>query len=123
MRRLWRIPGVIALLLGGLLTVLAVFPWIGLSRRETCIAWWSRALLLACGVRVREVVAPGGQALSAMRGQQGPGQGRLLLPNHISWLDISVHCSIPPAVMLAKSEISRWPPVAAPSARGGPVPS
>lgn len=121
MRRLWRIPGVIALLLGGLLTVLSVFPWIGLSRRETCIAWWSRALLLACGVRVREVVAPGGQALSAMRGQQGPGQGRLLLPNHISWLDIFVIDSIAPASFVAKSEIARWPLVGTLVARAGTV--
>ena len=99
----------IALLLGGLATVLGLFPWIGIARRETLIALWSRALLRACGVRVREIVAPGAQPLAGLRGQQGPGQGRLLLPNHISWLDIFVIDSIAPASFVAKSEIARWP--------------
>ena len=121
MRRLWRIPGVIALLLGGLATVLGLFPWIGIARRETLIALWSRALLRACGVRVREIVAPGAQPLAGLRGQQGPGQGRLLLPNHISWLDIFVIDSIAPASFVAKSEIARWPLVGTLVARAGTV--
>ncbi|MFZ9407261.1 MAG: lysophospholipid acyltransferase family protein [Burkholderiaceae bacterium] len=121
MRRLWRIPGAIVLLLGGLATVLCVFPWIGVPRRESLIALWSRALLASCGVRVREIVATGAQALSATRGRQGEGQGRLLLPNHISWLDIFVIDSIAPASFVAKAEIARWPLVGTLVARAGTV--
>lgn len=121
LRRLWRLPVVLALLLLGLATVLGVFPWIRVARREALIAVWSRALLWACGVRVHERVAPGAEPLSALRGLQGEGQGRLLLPNHISWLDIFVIDSIAPASFVAKSEIARWPLVGTLVSRAGTV--
>jgi len=121
LRRLWRLPVVLALLLFGLATVLGIFPWIRVARREALIALWSRALLWACGVRVQERVAAGAQALSALRGLQGEGQGRLLLPNHISWLDIFVIDSIAPASFVAKAEIARWPLVGTLVARAGTV--
>lgn len=121
LRRCWRLPVALALLLFGLATVLGVFPWIRMPRREALIAIWSRALLWACGVRVQERVAPGAQPLSALRGLQGEGHGRLLLPNHISWLDIFVIDSIAPASFVAKAEIARWPLVGTLVARAGTV--
>jgi len=121
LRRAWRLPVVLVLLLFGLATVLGVFPWIRVASRESLIAVWSRALLWACGVQVREQVAPGAQPLSVLRGLQGEGQGRLLLPNHISWLDIFVIDSIAPASFVAKAEIARWPLVGTLVARAGTV--
>lgn len=121
LRRCWRLPVVIGLLVLGLATVLGLFPWVRAARREAMIAVWSRGLLWACGVRVQERVAPGAQPLSALRGLQGAGQGRLLLPNHISWLDIFVIDSIAPASFVAKAEIARWPLVGTLVARAGTV--
>ena len=109
MRRLYRIPALIALLLGGLFTVFCVFPLVSDARREWLIARWSRMLMRSCGAVVREKAAPGAQPLSAMRGQHGIGQGRLLLSNHISWLDIFAIDSLAPASFAAKAEIASWP--------------
>jgi hypothetical protein len=61
LRRLYRIPAMIALLFGGLATVFLVFPLVGDARREWLIATWSGMLMRACGTQVREFAAPGVQ--------------------------------------------------------------
>jgi 1-acyl-sn-glycerol-3-phosphate acyltransferase len=99
----------LALLLGGLFTVLVVFPRVGEGARERAIATWSRWLVRCCGVRVRELAAPGAEPLSSMRGRHAPGDGRLLLANHVSWLDIFAIDSLAPASFAAKAEIATWP--------------
>ena len=109
LRRLWRIPSLVALLFGGLFTVFVVFPLVGPGRREWLIATWSRMLVGACGAQIVERIAPGAEALSAMRGRHGPGDGRLLLSNHVSWLDIFAIDSLAPASFAAKAEIASWP--------------
>lgn len=109
LRRLWRLPALLALLVGGLFTVLLVFPRVSDDRRERLIATWSRWLLRACGTEVRERVAPGARGLSTMRGRHGAGEGRLLLANHVSWLDIFAIDSLAPASFAAKAEIATWP--------------
>jgi 1-acyl-sn-glycerol-3-phosphate acyltransferase len=121
LRRLWRLPALVALLLGGLATVFAVFPLVGDARREGLIATWSRWLLAACGTEVRECCAPGAQPLSAMRGRIGPGHGRLLLSNHVSWLDIFAIDALAPASFAAKAEIAAWPLAGTLVARAGTV--
>ena len=109
LRRFWRIPCLVALLFGGLATVFAAFPLLRDRGRERCIAVWSRWLMRACGVQVRERVEPGAHALSALRGRHGRGEGRLLLANHVSWLDIFAIDSLSPASFVAKAEIASWP--------------
>lgn len=109
MRRLYRIPALIGLLFGGLFTVFVVFPLVGDARREWLIATWSRLLLGACGAQVREFAGPEAAPLSSLRGRHGPGDGRLLLVNHISWLDIFAIDSLAPASFAAKAEIASWP--------------
>lgn len=121
MRRLYRIPAMIALLFGGLATVFLIFPLVGDARREWLIATWSGMLMRACGTQVREFAAPGVQPLSAMRGRHGPGEGRLLLCNHISWLDIFAIDSLAPASFAAKAEIASWPLAGTLVARAGTV--
>ncbi|MFM1990467.1 MAG: hypothetical protein RJA99_3424 [Pseudomonadota bacterium] len=119
--RLWRIPALVALLLGGLATVFAVFPLVGTAGRERLIATWSRWLMAACGTRVVEHVAPGGESLDRLRGRDGPGHGRLLLVNHVSWLDIFAIDGLAPASFAAKAEIATWPLVGTLVARTGTV--
>lgn len=121
LRRLWRIPALAALLLGGLATVFGVFPWVGTAGREWLIATWSRAVLAACGARLSERVAPGAESLGRLRGREGPGQGRLLLVNHVSWLDIFAIDALAPASFAAKAEIAAWPLAGTLVARAGTV--
>jgi 1-acyl-sn-glycerol-3-phosphate acyltransferase len=120
-RRLYRIPALIALLFGGLATVFGVFPLVGDARREWLIANWSRLMMRACGAVVREIPVPGAQSLSDMRGQHGEGRGRMLLANHISWLDIFAIDSLAPASFAAKAEIAGWPLAGTLVARAGTV--
>ncbi len=109
LRRLWRLPALVALLLGGLFAVFVIFPLVGPGRREWLIATWSRMVVGSCGAEIRECVAPGAEPLSAMRGHHGAGDGRLLMSNHVSWLDIFAIDSLAPASFAAKSEIASWP--------------
>lgn len=102
LRRGLRLPAMIALLFLGLFITLVLFPMWRLPRRERVIAWWSRLLLRACGVRVAE----GAQAHAALSQLQGPG---LLTANHISWVDIFVINALRPASFVAKDDIARWP--------------
>ncbi|MFN9775350.1 MAG: lysophospholipid acyltransferase family protein [Burkholderiales bacterium] len=121
LHRLWRLPVLVALLFGGLATVFTVFPLLGDRGRERCIATWSRWLMRACGAQVRERVAPGAEPLSAMRGTHGAGRGRLLLSNHVSWLDIFAIDALAPASFAAKAEIASWPLAGTLVARAGTV--
>lgn len=98
-----RTPLLAALLLAGLFAVLVVFPALGRAARERIVARWSRLLLGACGVHLREHPADGAEALAARRG------GHMLLANHVSWLDVFLVMAIAPARFVAKAEIARWP--------------
>jgi len=121
LRRLYRLPALVALLFGGLATVFLVFPLLRDPGRERLIAGWSRWLLWACGARVLERPAEGAPPLSALRGTHGPGAGRLLLANHVSWLDIFAIDSLAPASFAAKAEIASWPLVGTLVGRVGTV--
>jgi 1-acyl-sn-glycerol-3-phosphate acyltransferase len=115
LRRLVRLPALVGLLFGGLFTVFFVFPLVPQARRDALVRGWSRMLLACCGVRVREVVRTGGEALASQQG------GRMLLANHVSWLDIFVINAVAPASFVAKSEIARWPLAGTLVARVGTV--
>lgn len=121
LRRLYRIPVLLLLLFGGLATVFLAFPLGGARLHERCIATWSRWLMRACGARVIERVADGATPLSALRGTHGAGAGRLLLANHVSWLDIFAIDSLAPASFAAKAEIATWPLVGTLVSRVGTV--
>lgn len=98
-----RAPVAIALLLGGLFTVTFVFPRIGYDRRDRIIARWSRWLLRACGIRLKEELLPGVSPLGSLKSQS------LIVANHISWLDIFLMLASTSAHFVAKSEIASWP--------------
>lgn len=65
--------------------------------RHAVVRAWSAALVRAFGVRI------------TVRGNPGPEGGRLVVANHISWLDIPLLAAVLPSRMLAKSDIRGWP--------------
>jgi 1-acyl-sn-glycerol-3-phosphate acyltransferase len=95
--------------LAGLSTVLVRFPRLALRAREARIRTWSARLLRILGVQRRV----SGDAAALAR------PGRLLVANHVSWLDIFVIDAIHPACFVAKSEIRRWPVAGTLAARVG----
>lgn len=103
-----RIAVLLLHLLVGLAIALGVFPWQTQRRRNPTIRAWSRLLLAICGARLRVT----GVALDAQVARTGMADwalGRLLLANHISWIDVfAIHAAVP-SRFVAKSEIRRWP--------------
>lgn len=102
LRRLWRVPAVCAWIAGGLLLALGVTLAEHVSRtslsgqRQRLCAWWMRALLPLLPLRIR------------CHGQISPDT-RLLLSNHVSWLDIVVIGAHAPTHFLSKAEVRDWP--------------
>lgn len=86
-------------LLAGLATVLVLFPFWRPARRVRRIRGWSIGLLRRLGVERR-----GDRFLAAAE-----SRNRLLVANHVSWLDIFVLNAIHPARFVAKAEIRGWP--------------
>jgi 1-acyl-sn-glycerol-3-phosphate acyltransferase len=111
MRRLLaplRIVLLIALVLSGIAIAAAVFPVLGQAKRDRIIRAWSRGLLLVCGVRLRLAGLPLSSALT-QTGVEPGRRGRLLLANHVSWLDVFAVLAAAPCRFVAKSEIRDWP--------------
>ncbi len=98
MPRLWRLPLLVLLLLVGLVVEATTFPFAGSNGRRRAVRVWSRALVRCCGVAID--VDP---ALA----ERAPG--RLIVANHVSWLDIFAINAVAPAAFVAKAEIRRWP--------------
>ncbi|MFD9306382.1 lysophospholipid acyltransferase family protein [Streptomyces sp. NPDC060048] len=65
--------------------------------RHAVVRAWAAALPRALGLRV------------TVHGSPGPAGGRLIVANHISWLDIPLVAAVLPSRMLAKSDIRNWP--------------
>lgn len=94
--------------LAGVAIAAAIFPWLGQARRNRIIRDWSRLLLAICGARLRLSGRPLPPAL-ATTGVEAGRPGRMLLANHISWIDVfAMHAALP-SRFVAKSEIRRWP--------------
>jgi len=103
-----RIVVLLAHVLVGLAIALLIFPWQSQRRRNPTIRIWSRALLAICGARLRVT----GFAIEPKLARSGVAdwtQGRLLLSNHISWIDVFAILATLPSRFVAKAEIGRWP--------------
>jgi 1-acyl-sn-glycerol-3-phosphate acyltransferase len=97
LRALWRLARTVLHGLLGLLIVLLLFPAWGPARRQARIAWWSRRLLGCLGLELRA------------HGTFRPG-AKLIVSNHVSWLDIAaIHALCPQARFVSKAEVRRWP--------------
>lgn len=97
-RAVLRLAGAIALVLLGILGAppLRLLPE---RSRHVLVRAWATALLGAFGLRITVHGTPG----------PGSGRGRLIVANHISWLDIPLVAAVLPSRMLAKSDIRSWP--------------
>jgi 1-acyl-sn-glycerol-3-phosphate acyltransferase len=94
--------------LAGIGIAAAIFPWLAQTRRNRIIRAWSHLLLAICGVRLRLEGLPLPTAI-ARTGVEAGSTGRLLLANHVSWIDVfAIHAAVP-SRFVAKSEIRRWP--------------
>jgi 1-acyl-sn-glycerol-3-phosphate acyltransferase len=85
-------------LLAGAATVLWRFPRLEAPARAQRVNQWAADLLAILRV---QVVTKG--ALPA------PGNGALLVSNHVSWLDIHVLHSLLPVRFISKAEVRGWP--------------
>lgn len=83
--------------LHGVAIVAFVFPRLPLPARQARIRWWAGKMLGAMGVALRVEGAP------------APG-GKLLVVNHVSWLDIlAIHAVAPEARFVSKADVRAWP--------------
>ncbi|WP_338674238.1 lysophospholipid acyltransferase family protein [Streptomyces sp. SCSIO 30461] len=132
------LAGVVVVLVGVAVSPVAI-PC-GPDRRSRLVRVWCRVVLRAFGVRVLVIApavygGPGGSPAavsglvpgprSASPTEPPPGtrppawrSGTLVVPNHVSWLDIPLVATVLPGRMLAKKEVRRWP-VLGPLARFG----
>jgi 1-acyl-sn-glycerol-3-phosphate acyltransferase len=89
------------------MTVL-VFPWAPQTLRGRCTRAWARLVVRVAGVRLRQSGVTLAADLAAT-GVQAWSSGRLVLANHITWLDIFAIDAVLPSRFVAKAEIGRWP--------------
>ena len=81
----------------GVVIVATQFPSQDAGQRQVLVQCWSSDVLRALGVDVQ------------VRGSLEPG-AKLLVANHVSWLDVIVLQSLCPQVrFVAKAEVGRWP--------------
>jgi 1-acyl-sn-glycerol-3-phosphate acyltransferase len=103
LRRFVRLPVLALMVAGGLAAVFALFPFASERVRRAAIRTWSRILLAVCSVRVVDAPGPEARALADL------SPGRLVVANHVSWLDIYVIHSRSPCAFVAKAELAEWP--------------
>jgi 1-acyl-sn-glycerol-3-phosphate acyltransferase len=98
LRLAWAVMRLVAHLAVGTAIIAAYFPFASEGSQIDLVRWWSRIVLRMCGVRLR------------VAGRlEGTGRGRMLVLNHISWIDIYVVHAFHPTRFVAKSEIRGWP--------------
>lgn len=102
-----RIVALLAHIVAGLLITTLGFPWLALPARNRIVRGWSRVLLAICGVKLRASGRALGEAL-AHTGIERSSAGRLILANHISWIDVFAILACVPGRFVAKAEIGRW---------------
>ncbi len=97
LRGLWRLARALLHGLHGLVVVLLLFPRLAPAAREARIRWWAGKMFRMLGMRLE------------VTGQFRPG-AKLLVANHVSWLDIlAVHAACPEARFVSKAEVRHWP--------------
>ncbi|WIT09909.1 lysophospholipid acyltransferase family protein [Paucibacter sediminis] len=97
----WRLLRMVLHVLWGLLLIKLRFGSLDQAARHARVQRWSGGLLRLLGVRL------------ACTGRARPG-AKLLLANHVSWLDIAaVHAVLPEARFVSKADVKHWPVVGA----------
>ena len=97
LRAAWRLLRSVLHALHGVAVVLLRFPTLTIEGRREWIRWWAGTLLQRLGLALE------------VSGMLEPG-AKLIVANHISWLDIvAVHAVCPEARFVSKADVQRWP--------------
>jgi 1-acyl-sn-glycerol-3-phosphate acyltransferase len=96
LRGLWRLARMALHLLYGVLLVATRFGHIDAEARMRHVQRWAATFLRLVGVRL------------VWQGTPRPG-AKLLVANHVSWLDILALDAVVPARFVAKNEVRHWP--------------
>ncbi|MFT3817696.1 MAG: lysophospholipid acyltransferase family protein [Rubrivivax sp.] len=97
LRAVWRLLRALLHALLGVAIVLLRFPHLDRDARRERVRWWAQGMLRALGLRL------------AVQGRFKPG-AKMIVANHVSWLDIMVvHAVCPEARFVAKAEVRGWP--------------
>ena len=87
-----------------------VFPRSGLEKKGRIIKAWAARLIDWLGIRIvvkglENVASPSAQSCGVTPGEKG----RLVVSNHVSFLDIFTLDAVLPSGFVAKAEIAKWP--------------
>ncbi len=97
LRAIWRLLRASAHVLHGTWIAVRRFPHMDAATRRATVQWWSARTLALMGVGL------------VAEGTPRPG-AKLLVSNHISWLDImAIHAVCPEARFVSKADVLRWP--------------
>ncbi|CAN5897518.1 lysophospholipid acyltransferase family protein [soil metagenome] len=107
----WHFVRVMLHLWAGLLICAVIFPISKVATHERLIRWWSKKMLLICGVEL---------TISDQR-HGATEEQVLIVSNHVSWLDIFVLNSLQPCYFVAKSDIRSWPMIGWLSEKAGTI--
>jgi 1-acyl-sn-glycerol-3-phosphate acyltransferase len=94
----WRLLRVLVHGVHGLAIILLRFPSYGAATRHARIQWWSAKLLRVMGIALE------------VQGTTPHAGAKLLVANHVSWLDIAaLHAVLPEARFVSKADVKHWP--------------
>lgn len=93
---LWRLVHTAALIARGMWIVATQFPRLSQDARDAHVRRWSRQMLAALHIRL------------IVEGAYDP-RARLMVANHVSWLDILAINAAQPTRFVGKSELKSWP--------------
>ena len=97
-RAVWRLMHTIAYLVWASWLVRLTFGGLSTEAKARKIQHWSHGLLTRLGVRLQ------------VHGQFRPG-AKLIVSNHVSWMDILAIYATHPARFVSKAEVAHWPVV------------
>ncbi len=93
---MWRLLRVLLHLFKAVVRSYFVWPGLDEAGRERESLSWSKQLLNVMGIRL------------VVQGQSRPG-AKLVVSNHVSWLDIVAINAVVPSRFVSKAEVARWP--------------
>ncbi|MDQ5925972.1 1-acyl-sn-glycerol-3-phosphate acyltransferase [Aquabacterium sp.] len=96
LRAAWRLSRVLTHVLYAYIRSWLVWPHLSAQGRDDESVRWSRQLLGMLGIQL------------VVRGQARPG-AKLVVANHVSWLDIVAINAVVPSRFVSKAEVGRWP--------------
>jgi 1-acyl-sn-glycerol-3-phosphate acyltransferase len=94
----WRLSRLLVLVVQGYFRAWLVLPRLKQKDRDMACGLWCRQLLQVLGIKL------------VVQGQARPG-AKLVVANHVSWLDIVAINAVVPSRFVSKAEVARWPVV------------